>query len=133
MPITYAEKKRVQRDKLYSWADRESRADPFELPRATPEQIEQRQRVARALTACWDAAAVVAALSHYAGVQVLPYRQPRDAGWTRMTHKQAVGRTSPQPPIRIRQAGPLRVTGPVSTRKRNGVDARWRDAISTGQ
>lgn len=62
-------------------------------------------------------------------VLVLPYRQPRDAGWTRQTF--ASGVLKPKPMHRIRQHGPLRVTGPVS--KRDRVEARWRDVISTGQ
>jgi hypothetical protein len=79
-------------------------------------------------------------------VEVFPYRQPRDAGWTRQTFKQAVAAHTPAL-NRNRHAPSIWTPRPVSTgtntgapartRDRNSdrVDAhaRWRDVISTGQ
>jgi hypothetical protein len=72
-------------------------------------------------------------------VEVFPYRQPRDAGWTRQTHRQAVAAHTLNP--RPKTAGSLWTPRPVSTgtdaRTRDSVDAnahaRWRDVINTGQ
>jgi hypothetical protein len=72
-------------------------------------------------------------------VEVFPYRQPRDAGWTRQTHAQARAKYANQK-SRGRVAGSLyapsiRTPRPVSTCTRDSVDAhaRWRDVINTGQ